>query len=62
MARIIEVTVAPDGSTKIATHGYTGQDCLAASRFLEEALGTVAAERKTAEFYAEASVEQSVQQ
>ena len=39
MPRIIEVTISPEGESKIETKGYTGTDCLQASKFLEEALG-----------------------
>ena len=52
MARIIEVTVSPTGETTVQTKGYTGSDCLQASRFLEEALGVKSSDRPTSEFYA----------
>ncbi len=58
MPRIIEVTVSPTGEATVQTKGYAGGDCLQASRFLEEALGTTAAERKTTEFYAAEQTEQ----
>ena len=62
MPRIIEVTVSPKGETTVQTKGYTGADCLQASRFLEEAIGTITAERRTAEFYAEERSEQQLRQ
>ena len=62
MARIIEVTVSPTGETTVQTKGYAGADCLQASKFLEQALGVVNTERKTAEFYQPAAIEQHVQQ
>ncbi|MBL8792796.1 MAG: DUF2997 domain-containing protein [Planctomycetia bacterium] len=62
MARIIEVIVAPSGETTVQTHGYTGSDCLQASRFLEQALGVVVQEQKSAEFYASAEIPQSLNQ
>ena len=62
MARIIEVTVAPNGETTIQTKGYFGSDCQAASRFIEQALGLVAADRKTPEFYQSLPIEQSIRQ
>ena len=62
MARIIEVLVSPAGETTIQTKGYAGADCLQASKFLEQALGVVAAEQKTTEFYNAAETEQHVQQ
>jgi len=49
--RKIEVVVFPDGKVSVQTRGFSGPACLAASRFLEKALGTVTAERRTAEFY-----------
>jgi hypothetical protein len=51
MPRVIEVIVSPKGETTLQTKGYSGADCQQASRFLEEALGLVAAERKTTEYY-----------
>jgi hypothetical protein len=62
MARIIEVTVSPKGETTIQTKGYSGSDCLQASRFLEEALGVVTADRRTTEFYDTTAQQQHVQQ
>jgi hypothetical protein len=62
MFRVIEITISPTGETTVQTKGYVGADCLRASRFLEQALGTPSAERKTAEFYAETPAEQQVQQ
>ena len=62
MNRIIEVTVSPKGETSIQTKGYAGADCLQASKFLEQALGVVAKEDKTSEFYQVAQSEQHVEQ
>jgi hypothetical protein len=62
MPRIIEVTVSPQGETTVKTKGYSGSDCMHASRFLEEALGMPTADRKTSEYYQEASVQQQVTQ
>jgi hypothetical protein len=62
MDRVIEVVVSPAGEATVRTRGYAGADCLRASRFLEQALGAVAAEQKTAEFYQPASVELPAQQ
>ena len=39
MSRVIEVIVSPQGETTVQTKGYTGGDCLQASKFLEQALG-----------------------
>ena len=61
MARIIEVTVSPKGETTVQTKGYAGPECLKASKFLE-ALGVVASDRKTAEYYNTTTTQQTVQQ
>jgi hypothetical protein len=62
MSRIIEVTVSPTGETKIQTKGYSGSDCLEASKALEQALGVTTSDTRTGEFYSAASNEQHVQQ
>ena len=62
MTRVIEVIVSPQGETTVQTHGYAGADCLQASKFLEQALGSVVAERKTAEFHQATPIEQHLQQ
>jgi hypothetical protein len=62
MSRIIEVIVSPQGETTIQTKGYIGSDCLQASKFLEQALGVVATDRKSGEFYHTETTTQHVQQ
>ena len=62
MPRIIAVVVSPQGEATVQTKGYAGADCLRASRFLEDALGGVADERKTAEFYQPVQAEQQARQ
>jgi hypothetical protein len=47
------VTVSPRGETTVQTKGFAGVECLSASKFVEEALGTATHERKTNEFYAD---------
>jgi hypothetical protein len=47
----IEITIGPDGIVHIVTHGLKGQSCLAETKGLEEALGTVKHREKTREFY-----------
>jgi hypothetical protein len=59
MPRVLEVIIAPNGATTVQTKGYEGTACLDASRFLEQALGTVTQERKTSDFYEAAVVPQS---
>ena len=62
MPRIIEVTVSPQGETTVQTKGYTGGDCLQASKFLEDALGVVSADRKTADCYQSIPSQQHIRQ
>ncbi len=62
MPRLIEVVVSPKGETTVRTAGYSGSDCLAATRFLEEGLGVLADERKTGEFYQTESQEARVRE
>ena len=41
----VEITVDPEGGLALKTLGFTGSDCRTASRFLEEALGSVTTEK-----------------
>ena len=61
MNKIIEITVSPNGETRVQTKGFTGGECRDASRFVEEALGQRASETLTAEFH-QAANPQAVQQ
>ena len=51
MKRTIEIVIDAQGNTRAETKGFTGSDCLAASRFVEEALGQKVSDQKTATFY-----------
>jgi hypothetical protein len=51
MTQVIEITIAPDGQTKLETKGFTGASCRDASRFIEQALGQQVGEQLTAEFH-----------
>jgi hypothetical protein len=62
MPRVIEIVVSPTGETSLQTKGYAGADCLAASKFLEKALGVTSADVKTGEFYQTQSQQQQIQQ
>lgn len=53
--KIIQVLVAPDGSTKVETTRFAGSSCRQASEFLENALGDRQSERLKAEFHQTAS-------
>lgn len=48
---VIEVTVNPQGETRIETRGFVGATCQHATRALEAALGLVQSEQLTAEFH-----------
>jgi hypothetical protein len=62
MPRLIEVTVSPQGEVTVQTRGYAGGDCLQASKFLEQALGTATKDHKTGEYYHTEATSQQVQQ
>jgi hypothetical protein len=51
MTQVIEITITPDGQTKLETKGFAGQSCRSASQFLEEAMGCRVREELTAEFH-----------
>ena len=51
MSKIIEIIVSPQGKPRVQTKGFTGSECLEASKFVEEALGAQANDKLTAEFH-----------
>jgi hypothetical protein len=53
--KTIEITVCPLGVTKIETKGFSGSECLEATRELERALGVTSKDQRTAEFYSQAN-------
>jgi hypothetical protein len=62
MARVIEVTVSPQGDVTVQTRGYAGADCVQASKFVEQALGVTTADQMTAEYYSTTEATQQIQQ
>ena len=56
MEKII-IVIDPAGQVKVETKGFKGSGCMAASKFIEETLGTVTATKKTGEYYEEAEKE-----
>ncbi len=62
MNKTIEITVTPDGQTRVETKGFSGAGCREASRFIEEALGKRTSERKTPEFFQVADERQRLQE
>ena len=57
MNRVIEVIVSPKGETTVQTKGFAGSACLAASKFIEDALGVSSRERRTPEFFTVGQIE-----
>jgi hypothetical protein len=51
MAEKIIINIKEDGAVEVKTHGFKGKACMKSSQFIEEALGTITATRKTADFY-----------
>ena len=62
MRERIEITIDPRGGVRAETQGFSGPSCLAASRFLEEALGEQIGRERTAAFYQSAHQQQHAQQ
>lgn len=62
MSKTIEITVLPNGQTKVETKGFVGAECRQASQFIEKALGQQTDEVLKAEFHQRASYQQSVQE
>ena len=58
--KTIEITVTPDGQTRVETKGFVGSDCREASRFLEQALGKRTEEQLTSEFHQTARVQDTL--
>ena len=48
--KAIEILVRPDGGIEVEAKGFAGPDCEAATKFVEDALGRVAARRRKPEF------------
>lgn len=61
MSPIIEVIVSPQGQTHVETKGFSGSTCREASRFIERALGQVASEKLTDDFYRPVQIESLTQ-
>jgi hypothetical protein len=47
----IDVWISPEGAITLDAIGYTGNTCEEATRFLEEALGTVGRKQRTRDYY-----------
>ncbi len=60
MSKTIEITVLPNGQTKVETKGFIGAECRQASQSIQKALGQQTDEVLKADFYAKASNHNSV--
>lgn len=58
----IEVIVTPTGEVKLESRGYSGADCIAATKALEEALGVKESDKKTTEYFGQSSQQQEIKQ
>ena len=58
----IEITVSPQGETRLETKDFEGSGCREASHFIELALGHQTAEQLTGEFFATGLASQANQQ
>ena len=52
MKRTIEIIISPQGQVQIDAVGFKGPDCELATRFLEEALGTIGPKTRKLRFFA----------
>ena len=52
----IEITVDGKGTSQVETKGFTGNECIEASKFIEQALGKQVDMRTTAEFYSATTI------
>lgn len=60
--KTIEITIAPDGQTKVETKGFAGASCREASQFIEKALGKATGEQLTPEFFQPTTQQQTLRQ
>ena len=49
--KTITLIISPDGQTKVEAHGFDGQSCTDATKFLETALGRKTAEQFKPEYF-----------
>jgi len=52
MTKTITLLIAPNGETKVETHGFDGQSCTDATKFLETALGRRTEQQFKSEYFA----------
>ena len=57
----VEIIVDPKGNSKVETKGFSGSECVEASKFVEQALEKETASRNTAEFYQSATTQNRIE-
>ena len=60
--KTIEIIVSPSGQTTLQTNGFSGNECLQASRFLEQAIGKRITEKLTSSYHQQSTQQQVDQQ
>ena len=60
--KTIEITVSPQGATRIKTSGFTGSSCRDATRDIERALGVAGTEHLLPEYFQRASTGEQLRQ
>ena len=61
-SKTIEITVDPQGGVSVKTNGFTSSSCKDASRFIEQALGTIGRESLLPEYFQQASTGEQIRQ
>ena len=51
MSKRVEIIVDTKGNSKVETKGFAGNECVEASKFIEQALGQQTEMRTTPEFF-----------
>ena len=51
MTKTIEITIDTQGNSQVETKGFSGSECMQASKSIEDALGAQANRRTTPEFF-----------
>ena len=57
----VEIIVDAKGNSKVETKGFSGSECVEASKFVEQALGKETASRTTAEFYQSTTTQNQIE-
>lgn len=60
--RYIEVIIKPDGTPVIEGKGFSGPDCIQATKYLEDALGAKTSDQRTKEFYTKQKSKEQLKQ